>query len=100
MFSKAMEKLTEIHAVMAEHMKNTVLCPLQTAIYEGYDAIDANARYFSFRKNVPNERGLTFGKGVDPDGTLASLRDQHLIHGYDNKVEYLKEEKDDNGITR
>ena len=97
MFSKAMEKISEIHAVMTEH---TALLPLQTSVYEGYDAIDANARYFSIRKNVPNERGLTFGRGVDPDGTLANLRDQLLIHGYDNKVEYLKEERDNKGITR
>lgn len=81
-------------------MRDIALSPLQTAIYEGCDAIDANARYFSLRKNVPNERGLSFEKGVDPNGILASLRDQHLIHGYDNKVVYLKEEKVDDGNTR
>ena len=92
-----MKKIAEIHAVMAECIGNISLYPQEITIYEGYEAIDASARYFSLRKHIPNERGLTFGKGVDPDGVLANLRDQHLIHGYDNKVEYLKEEKDDDG---
>ena len=77
-----------------------MLSPRQNSIYEGYCTIDANARYFSSRKHVPNERGQAFGDGVDPDGVLASLRDQYIIHGYDNKVEYLKIEKDNNENIR
>ena len=100
MFAKSMKSIVEIHAAMAKNIGNNVLSPQQTAIYEGCDAVDANTRYFSLRKHVPNERGLPFGKGVDPNGVLANLRDQHLIHGYDNKVEYLKEEKDDDGNTK
>lgn len=96
-FTKAVENIVEIYGVMAKHI---TLSPWQNNVYEGYDTIDANARYFSLRKYIPNERGQTFGNGVDPNGVLASLRDQYVIHGYDNKVEYLKEEKDDHGNTR
>lgn len=96
-FSKAVENIAKIHETMAKHI---TLSPWQINIYEGYSTIDANARYFTPRKYIPNERGQVFGNGVDPDGVLASLRDQFIIHGYDNKVEYLKNEKDDHGIIR
>ena len=82
---------------MAKHI---TLSPWQNNVYEGYDTIDANARYFSLRKYIPNKRGQPFANGVDPNGVLASLRDQYVIHGYNNTVEYLKEEKDDHGNTR
>lgn len=68
-----------------------------TSAYEGQHAIDINTRYFTPRKNVPQERGQPFGFGVDPSGILADLRGQELIHGTDNKVEYLKECKNEKG---
>ena len=85
---------------MAKNIGNNVLSPQQTAIYKGCDEIDANTRYFLLRKHVPNEHGLTFKKGVNLIGVLANLRDQCLIHEYNNKVQYLKEEKDDDGNTK
>jgi len=93
-FAKAMNNIVEIHKFMATHIGANVLLPWQSATYEGCDAIDANARYFSLRKNVPTERGQPFVSGVDPNGILASVRNQNIIHGYDNKVDYLREEKD------
>jgi len=33
---------------------------------------------------------LSFSQGVDPEGTLLKLRKHDLIHGRDNKVEYMK----------
>jgi hypothetical protein len=98
-FAKGVKKIEEVHTAMARHIGDMIFNRQQNTIYEGFDAIDANARYFSLRKCVPNERGLPFGKGVDPNGVLTRLREQHLIHGYDNKVDYLKEEKDDEGNT-
>ena len=59
-------------------------------MYEGYTAIDFNARYFTTRRDAPNEENLPFADGVDPDGTLAKLQKHDLIHGPDNKVAYLR----------
>jgi hypothetical protein len=85
---------------MATHIGANILLPWQTPTYEGCDAIDANARYFSLRKNVPSERGQPFLSGVDPNGILAGIRNQNVIHSYDNRVDYLKEEKDTEGMIR
>jgi hypothetical protein len=95
-----MNNIAEIHGLMATHIGSTVLIPWQGTTYEGWDAIDVNARYFTQRKHVPHERGQVFGIGVDPNGVLASVRNQHIIHGYDNKVNYLREEKDSKGNTK
>ena len=35
--------------------------------------------------------GLEFGEGVDPDGVLARIRGQDLIHAADNRVEYRRQ---------
>lgn len=64
--------------------------PWQTATYEGHVALDFHARYFTLRKDTPNERHLPFVDRVDPDGFLESLRRHDLIHGPDNQVMYLK----------
>jgi len=93
-FAKAMDNIAEIHKFMATHVGANILLPWQSTAYEGCDAIDASARYFSLRKNVPTERGQPFVSGVDPKGILASVRNQSVIHGYDNRVDYLREEKD------
>jgi hypothetical protein len=76
------------------------LRPWRPAIYEGHTAVDITARYFSSRNSVPNEQGQEFGPGVDPNGVLSTIRGQDLIHGQDNKVQYLKEYKNDLGETR
>jgi len=62
----------------------------QTTSYEGHTAIDIHARYFTVRKDAPKEPNLPFSQGVDPEGTLLKLRKHDLIHGRDNKVEYMK----------
>lgn len=69
-------------------------------MYEGHVAIDIHARYFTQRKNAPNEQNLPFADGVDPDGTLAGLRKHDLIHGPDNKVSYLKLLENERCTTR
>lgn len=85
-------------------MKNAVVgkdfIPWQTTFYEGMKAVDASARYFTPRKFVPNEPGLPFAIGVDPHGKLADIRGQDLIHGQDNKVDFLKEFKTAKGQVK
>jgi hypothetical protein len=69
----------------------SVLSDWQPATYEGDHALDINSRYFTPRRNVPHERGQPFGIGVDPKGVLNEIRGQDMIHGNENKVEYLRE---------
>ena len=72
----------------------------QAGTYEGAAALDLSARYFTPRQNSTYERGQSFAAGVDPNGILAELRGQGLIHGNDNKVEYLKDYKNEHGETK
>ena len=65
--------------------------------YEGHDALDANARYFTARKYAPDEANLPFSPGVDTNGILPNMRGMDLIHGADNKVAYLRAIEESNG---
>lgn len=95
MFQSAIGKIRDVHQLMLTNIDN--LNEWQPVTYEGQDAIDISARYFTPRWSVPNEQGQTFGAGVDPNGVLAAIRGQDMIHGRDNKVEYLKEYRNDKG---
>ena len=70
----------------------------QLATYEGHQAIDCHARYFTTRRASPHEANMDFGPGVDPEGVLARLRGQDLIHGGDNKVAYLKRSEEEGQV--
>lgn len=85
---------------MSSSIKGRDIVPWQAAYYEGDEAVDAGARYFTQRKFVPGEHGKPFATGVDPNGLLAAIRGQDLIHGEDNKVDYLKEYTNVKGITK
>jgi len=54
-----------------------------------------HAHYFTVRKDAPKEPNLPFShwQGVDPEGILLKLHKHDLIHGRDNKVEYMKTTK-------
>jgi len=41
-------------------------------------------------KRKQKENGLFLMQGVDPEGILLKLHKHDLIHGRDNKVEYMK----------
>lgn len=80
--------------------ENIKLLPWQADVYEGHHAIDSSARYFTLRRFVPMEAGQPFEMGVDPLGILSRMRGNDLIHGMDNKVDYLREEKEKNGKAK
>lgn len=92
-FGTAVVKINDIYKLMSGHITSKKLIPWQATHYEGSEAINASARYFTLRRFVPNERGKQFGVGVDTGNLLAAIRGQDLIHGDDNKVDYLKEYK-------
>jgi hypothetical protein len=97
-FQNALVKIEDIHQSMSYNIGK--LKPWRPAVYEGQHALDISARYFTSRDSVPHEQGQDFGPGVDPNGVLSMIRGQALIHGNDNKVQYLKENKNSRGETR
>ncbi|KAF8962223.1 hypothetical protein BDZ97DRAFT_1613294, partial [Flammula alnicola] len=99
-FGSTVNNIGNIYNLMSSYIGNNILSSWQAASYKGHEAIDTNARYFTPRKHVPQEHGQAFEIGVDSDGVLANIRGQHLIHGHDNKVDYLREYKDRNRNTK
>ncbi|KAF8973568.1 hypothetical protein BDZ97DRAFT_1647707, partial [Flammula alnicola] len=96
-FENATDTIRSVQQLLSTHLRDDLW---QAASYEGHTAIDASARYFTPRRFVPQERGQAFENGVDPNGVLADIRGQDLIHGSDNKVDYLREYQDNKGHTR
>lgn len=99
-FRKSVSKTADIQELMKNSIEPIVLAEWNPSTYEGEHALDMSARYFTPRKSAPHERGQAFGIGVDPNGILADVRGQELIHGNDNKVEYLREYKNEKGETK
>ncbi|KAH9481809.1 hypothetical protein JR316_0006336 [Psilocybe cubensis] len=91
--------IKHVHEMMKTYLKkeDIEVKPWNLSMYEGHWAVDASTRYFTPRKHAPTEAGLAFDMGVDPDGVLAHMRGDDLIHTMDNKVDYLREVKNDNG---
>jgi hypothetical protein len=89
-FAKAAEACVSIYEKMSSHFPEDKIGKWENTTYEGHIATTFSARYFTNRHNAPNEASLPFLAGVDPDGVLAGLRRQDLIHGPDNQVTYLR----------
>ena len=89
-FSRAASACEGVYAKMSAHFPPDSVTHWENTFYEGHISTDFNARYFTTRKGAPMEENLPFLEGVDPDGILAGLRGQDLIHGPDNQVTYLR----------
>lgn len=62
----------------------------QPSNFSPHLAIDAHTRYFTERRQAPQETNIPFGPMVDPNGLLAGLQGSDFIHGQDNYVKYLE----------
>jgi len=89
-FHAAVDQCKNIYEAMKSCFPPGKLNKWGPSRYEGHDALDANARYFTARKFAPDEQSLLFSLGVDTNGILANIRGMDLIHGADNKVAYLR----------
>jgi hypothetical protein len=68
----------------------STLLDLELPLYEGFQALEAHARYFTNRNSMPTARNQPFHALVDPAGTLRALQPQHLLHSVENQVEYVR----------
>jgi len=99
-FAKAVSNCHNMYTKMLDYFPADAINMWQSTTYEGHAAVDLHARYFTMRKNAPNEANIPFTDGVDPDGALSALRKHDLIHGPDNRVSYLKMDTDGDGKIR
>ena len=89
-FSKATSTCDAIYAMLLTHFPDGSMINWENTMYEGHIATNFSARYFTNRNLARNEVNLPFGDGVDPNGVLANVRGQDLIHGPDNQVTYVR----------
>ncbi|KAJ7503916.1 hypothetical protein B0H11DRAFT_1905803 [Mycena galericulata] len=59
----------------------------------------SNCRYFTVRRNIPDENRIPFAKYVDPAGVLNRFIKEHVAHCMDNDISYL-ELKDDKPVIK
>ena len=68
--------------------------------YKEFASIELSNRYFSARKEVPNESHLPFTKELDPRGILEKAMGTQFIRSEQNVVKYnRKVEKPTGGTT-
>ncbi|RXW13815.1 hypothetical protein EST38_g12043 [Candolleomyces aberdarensis] len=90
-FGVGVKNLGRIYKTLSGAIHGKGLHEIQFVPYEGYDALDSHARYFTDRSHAPHEKNQAFPSIVDPYNVLADIRPDYFIHGEDNRVEYCKE---------
>ncbi|KAH6909729.1 hypothetical protein BKA70DRAFT_1561420 [Coprinopsis sp. MPI-PUGE-AT-0042] len=97
-FHEIQDKLDDIMDLFRQALGPLKLTSTEGKLWEGQVAVDCHARYFTDRESASQEKHLEFGEGVDPMNILDDLRGASLIHGSDNKVEYLTKMQDPDGV--
>ena len=100
-FGKAVESLTKIHALYCRFVPKDKLQAMSIVdSYKEFSSIELSNRYFSARKEAPNESHIPFTKELDPKGILAKAMGTQFIHSEQNVVKYnRKVEKHTGGTT-
>jgi hypothetical protein len=57
---------------------------------DNYTSIDLSNRYFSPKKDVPDELRIPLTKDIDPKGYLALAAGKNYVHSENNVVRYYK----------
>ncbi|RXW14439.1 hypothetical protein EST38_g11415 [Candolleomyces aberdarensis] len=90
-FKDDLRRLRDLHARMDDSIGGKRIHPMDYLPYEGYEAVDSHARYFTDRSQAPYESDTPFSRLVDPYNILSDIKPDFFIHGADNWVEYCKE---------
>jgi hypothetical protein len=81
-------------------LKDGLLERWQPSFYGGQAAFDTSNRYFSSRRQNPFGTSVPFHEMVDPEGILADMGRNDLMHCEENEVNYFKLITDANGNER
>jgi hypothetical protein len=100
-FEKAVESLAKIHVLYSRFVPEDKLQAMSIVdSYKEFTSIDMSNRYFSARKEAPNDSHIPFTKELDPKGILAKAMGTQFIHSEQNVVQYnQKIEKPTGGNT-
>lgn len=79
--------MERIYLGFANNLPADSLCPHNPSLFQGYTAIEANARYFDRTRNPTD--AVSFAPFVDQDNVLANMMTDGFYHGSENRVEYF-----------
>src|SRR5882757_5424354 len=79
-----------IHAMFDRALKDGAIEGWQPDTFEAYQAFNTSNRYFSSRRFNGSATPIAFPNMVDPDGILASLAGNDLVHCEENQVNYYE----------
>lgn len=71
-------------------LKERLLERWQPTLYGGHLALDMSNRYFSSRRLNGSATPIPFEEMVDPEGILADMARDNLVHCDENDVMYCK----------
>ena len=100
-FERAVESLTKVHAFYSRFVPEDKLQANSVIdLYKEFTSIELSNRYFSARKDAPNELHIPFTKELDPKGILTKAMGTQFICSEQNVVKYNRKiEKLTGGTT-
>lgn len=100
-FDQAIENVMFIHTMFDRALKDGAIEGWQPDTFRTYHAFNTSNRYFSSRRLNGCATPVAFPDMVDPNGILASLAGNDLIHCEENQVHYYEiTELNENGNLR
>ncbi|KAF9470181.1 hypothetical protein BDN70DRAFT_902321 [Pholiota conissans] len=88
-FTAAIEAIEKIQLAFVNAFPADMVDQWQPSFFKDVYALDTHSRYFTKTHLVPNQEKCPFDHATDPEGILASMQDETLIHIADNHVDYL-----------
>ena len=89
-FGQAIQSILFIHTMFDRALKDGAIERWQPDTFGSYQAFNTSNRYFSSRRLNGSATPVAFSNMVDPDGILASLAGNDLIHCEENQVHHYE----------
>jgi hypothetical protein len=99
-YELVLDGITAIHALFSRQFKEGALDAWQTDNFGEYTTITIANRYFTPRTQCPCITPVPFHATVDPQGYLANLTGDKLVHVQDNEVLYYKQVHKENSSLK
>jgi hypothetical protein len=95
-FNMAMENLCFIHSILAKEVKGDASNSWFPGNFCGEPTITCSNRYFISSTSASATSSQPFDSLVDPNGILASLASDKLVHTASNQVQYYEQAEQSN----
>jgi len=89
-FNDALLGVHIIESIFSREFQENELETYETTTHDGFPTVEASNRYFSNRRDIPNNDHLDIPPIIDPHGYLKELRYHDLVYTHHNVVEYYE----------